>query len=138
MFEMVLAAAKEMFGTGPYVLEDVRLAKAIFLNPGTERIVQTSYDSLNAGFQVRTGIAEPNCNWTLHCSGFLRSRQEEVPIAKVCLSSIRDRCREKMEQEDCYELFKKQELSYGPQFRGFGDFGEGKPKRLVRSKPRKK
>ncbi len=126
MFEMVLAAGKEMFGTGPYVLEDVRLAKAIFLNPGTERIVQTSYDPLNAGFQVRTGIAEPNCNWTLHCSGHLRSRQEEAPIARGCLNAIRDRCHEKMEQEDCYELFKKQELSYGPQFRGIRRLWRGK------------
>ncbi|MGH7222524.1 MAG: acyltransferase domain-containing protein, partial [Gemmataceae bacterium] len=116
--EMALAAAKEIYTTGPYFLEDIRLLKACFLPKGMSREVQTSYALHDSSFAIASQAQESNSPWMHHVSGVIRSRQEEPAVKSFNPDEVKARARGQMESAEVYETLKKIGLDYGSTFQG--------------------
>jgi acyl transferase domain-containing protein/NADPH:quinone reductase-like Zn-dependent oxidoreductase/SAM-dependent methyltransferase/acyl carrier protein len=114
--EIALAAAKEIFGGGPYFLEDVRFVKGCFLPRGESRQSQTVFNPQDSTFQIHTAAFESNAKWLFHASGVVRSRQEEPAEPPFAPLAVQERCLGDVSGAACYEGLKKIGLQYGPTF----------------------
>jgi acyl transferase domain-containing protein/NADPH:quinone reductase-like Zn-dependent oxidoreductase/ubiquinone/menaquinone biosynthesis C-methylase UbiE/acyl carrier protein len=116
--EMALAAAKEIYTTGPYFLEDIRLLKACFLPKGMSRVAQTNYAPHDSSFAIASQGEESNSPWMHHVGGYIRSRQEEPALKPFKPEEIKARALGQVERAEVYEALKKIGLDYGPTFQG--------------------
>ncbi len=114
--EMALAAGKEVFGSGPYVLEDVRFVKGCFLPKGDARIGQTVFDPQESTLQIYSSTLDSDAKWVLHATGVVRSRQEEPADPPFSPPAVQERCLGELSGTACYEGLKKIGLEYGPTF----------------------
>ncbi len=115
--EIATAVGKEAFGTGPYVLEDVKFLKGCFLPKGESREVETVFDPHTSTFQTYTRALETGAPWVFHASGSVRSRQEEPIEPPFSPLEVKNRCRTELSGSACYLGLKKIGLEYGPTFR---------------------
>ena len=69
---MALAAGKEVYGSGPYILEDVKFVKGCFLPKGDSRVVQTVFNPQDSTFQVHSQTLEAAQSWVFHAGGIVR------------------------------------------------------------------
>jgi acyl transferase domain-containing protein/NADPH:quinone reductase-like Zn-dependent oxidoreductase/SAM-dependent methyltransferase/acyl carrier protein len=129
--EMALAAAKEVFGPGRYVLEEVRFVKGCFLPKGDSRSAQTTYDPQDSTFQVYSQPLEPNQPWVFHASGVLRSRQDEREAALFEPAEVQARCTGARTGAECYEGLRKIGMDYGPTFQGIQQLWVGDAEALA-------
>jgi acyl transferase domain-containing protein/acyl carrier protein/2-polyprenyl-3-methyl-5-hydroxy-6-metoxy-1,4-benzoquinol methylase len=124
--EMALAAAKEIFGSESYVLEDIEFQKALFLadEPTT---VQLSVDSSGqTSFDIHSQASCEGASWVQHATGNLLGNKN-VPAPKpVMLDEIRSRCSEEISKSDLYKQFQEMGLEYGPNFQGIEQLWGGK------------
>ncbi len=117
--EMALAAATEVFGTGPHALADVELRKALIWPKETKRTVQVTLEPRmmgSAGFHISSraeGDAQP---WTLHATGTVRLNQSASGTLDA--ATLREFCSEPRTGEEHYQLMQLHGLEYGPCFRG--------------------
>jgi len=125
--EMALAAAKDIYTTGPYFLEDIRLMKACFLPKGMSRVAQTSYAPHDSSFAISSQGEESNSPWMHHVSGVIRSRQEEPALKPFNPDEVKARALGQVDRAEVYEALKKIGLDYGPTFQGIHKlwYGEG-------------
>jgi len=114
--EMALAAGKEIFGSGPYILEDMRFVKGCFLPKGGARVGQTVFDPQESVLQIYTTTLDTDAKWVLHASGVVRSRQEEPAEPPFSPLDVQERCLGDLTGTACYEGLKKIGLEYGPTF----------------------
>ncbi|HKH27236.1 MAG TPA: acyltransferase domain-containing protein, partial [Sphingomicrobium sp.] len=79
--ELMLAAAREVFGAGSYELEAVTFHEALFLGAETSAFLETSLDETRGTVTIRSrerGIAD----WVMRATGRVRSWQfPELPIS---------------------------------------------------------
>jgi NADPH:quinone reductase-like Zn-dependent oxidoreductase/malonyl CoA-acyl carrier protein transacylase/SAM-dependent methyltransferase/acyl carrier protein/NADP-dependent 3-hydroxy acid dehydrogenase YdfG len=130
MLETAMAIGKENAGSFPYFIEEVKLLKAILLPAGNDRIAQAAFDPQDSTFQIRTGLAEPNANWSLNCTGKIHSRIEETARKDWSPKQVLERCTERLEKEQCYQLFEKLDIKYGPDFQGIKQLWRGQGEAL--------
>ncbi len=117
--EMALAAAREVFGSGTYVLEEIEFPAALFLPEGGESAsVQTTVYRQDSTFSIasRTGTASEQ--WTVHARGKMRLEHESRAKDTVELKDLRARCPEQLSCDDTYRKFSDHGLLFGPSFRG--------------------
>ncbi len=126
--EMALAAGKEVFGSGPYILEDVRFVKGCFLPKGDARIGQTVFDPQESTLQIYSATLDSDAKWVLHATGVVRSRQEEPADPPFSPPAVQARCLGELSGTACYEGLKKIGLEYGPTFQAIERLwvGDGK------------
>ena len=79
--ETALAAAREVFGAGAHVLEDVTFSQPLFLSEGRSHAVELVLEaeaSDRSAFQFYQAPAgdDPKAAWTLHASGRRPPRRE--------------------------------------------------------------
>ena len=116
--EMALAAGKDIYGTGPYFIEDVKFVKGCFLPKGDSRVGQLVYNPQDSTFQVHSQTLESGQTWVFHASGVIRSRLEEPTDPPFDPSVVQNRCVGSVSGASCYEGLKKIGLEYGPTFQG--------------------
>jgi acyl transferase domain-containing protein/acyl carrier protein len=136
--EMALAAAREAFGPGTHLLEQLSFKKLIALpDKGWQRVQLTMAPDLDGrlGFQIHSQewSANPttngNANWTLHVSGRLRpassvTTDHEAP-ATESLAEIQARCQVSQTSEEHYQILSQRGLQYGPTFQGVTEIWMG-------------
>jgi acyl transferase domain-containing protein/NADPH:quinone reductase-like Zn-dependent oxidoreductase/SAM-dependent methyltransferase/acyl carrier protein len=116
--EMALAAARESFGPGPSVIEDLALERAIVIPSGVTMSMQFIQQPAETAFDIYSRVKGGQAPWVRHASGKLRRRQEgEVP-KQLPLQEIRGRCRFEILKDDFYQRFHKAGIEYGPSFQG--------------------
>ncbi|WP_414581134.1 SDR family NAD(P)-dependent oxidoreductase [Scytonema sp. PCC 10023] len=116
--EMALAAAKEIFGSAHYVLEEIEFHKALFLadEPVT---VQLNVDrSGQTSFDIHSQAKGEKASWVRHASGNLLGNKNNNAPKPVVLDEIRDRCTREISKSALYEQFQEMGLEYGPNFQG--------------------
>jgi acyl transferase domain-containing protein/surfactin synthase thioesterase subunit/NADPH-dependent curcumin reductase CurA/NADP-dependent 3-hydroxy acid dehydrogenase YdfG/acyl carrier protein len=116
--EMALAAGKEIFGEGHYVLEDIEFQKALFLadEPVT---VQLNVDrSSQTSFDIHSQPKGEESLWVRHAIGNLLGNNNGPVPKPVVLDEIRDRCTSEISKSALYQQLLEMGLEYGPTFQG--------------------
>ncbi|MGB8166104.1 MAG: thioester reductase domain-containing protein [Chthoniobacteraceae bacterium] len=117
--EMALGAAREIFGPGTYVLENVDFLKALFLPETDERpTLQITYFAADSSFVIASCAHESGRTWTTHATGKMRLETKASPPARAPLKAALARCMSVGETEAFYRLLYEVGLQYGPTFRG--------------------
>jgi acyl transferase domain-containing protein/thioesterase domain-containing protein/acyl carrier protein len=120
--EMALAAAKEIFGEGHYVLEDIEFLQALFLadEPVT---VQLSVDrSSQTSFDIYSRAKGDKSSWVRHATGNLTPLGNGNVPKSLRLEEIRSGFREEISQSALYQRFHDMGIEYGSNFQGIEQF----------------
>lgn len=128
--EMGLAAVRELYGDGDYVIrtDDIRFQKALFI--GEEQIVKLRLvfrpdESSFAIFSSQDGE-----EWTLHAKGLARPQHAaKKPTAEW--QAMQTRLQTEIARERCYKHFRTMGLEYGETFQGIGRLWQGELEALA-------
>jgi len=116
--EMALAAARESFGAGPCVIEELSLQRAIFLPQGEALTVQFVCEPGQPSFDIYSHVKGAEQPWVRHACGKLRRRQETDIPKPIPLQQIEARCKFEIPKAELYQQFQKAGIQYGPFFQG--------------------
>lgn len=128
--ELALAAAREVFGPVPCVLEDVEFQKFLVLEQNTTLAVQVELDPASNEFAVCVRSGASDNSWDVHARGCVRQSTERTPI-KVDLAQVRRRCPGSLDREECNRRFAAAGYHYGPTFQGIERLWRGEREVLV-------
>ena len=111
--EIVLAAARELFGDAVVILNDVTFPRVLLIHPRRSRKLQLVIVRDEGKFSISSLAGS---DWTLHASGTIRrgevtSRNNRPP------QEIVDSCHEVVSSADHYDELERAGLRYGPAFR---------------------
>lgn len=115
--EVALAAARQYFGEGAHILEDVVIQVPLIVPTDgtiTAQIVLTPTADGEARFEV---FSRTDDNWTRHATGNMRATRES-PLQKVDLDDIRARCDQQIDAQEYYTQLRAVGADYGPTFQG--------------------
>jgi acyl transferase domain-containing protein/acyl carrier protein len=114
--EMALAAAAEIFGPGPCIVEDIEFQKFLLLDQVVSPIVRLELDPASNEFTVYSSNSSDD-SWDTHAHGrvrqFIESKDGEVDLAQV-----RSRCPASFDREETYRRFATSGYRYGSTFQG--------------------
>jgi acyl transferase domain-containing protein len=128
--EMAIAAAHELHGRGAYVVENLELTRACFLDDDKPTTVQFSVD-LKGWFRVHSKPEEAAQPWVQLASGGLRAADADSGPPAVDLDAIRARSKSELDGEECYRRLHEAGLQYGPAFRGVERLWSGEKEALA-------
>ena len=115
--EMALAAAREIFGPIPCVLEDIEFQRFLILDQNGAQAVQVELDPASSEFAVSVrGDASDN-SWDVHATGGIRQAIQPTSV-KLDLAQIVMRCPDLFSREECNCRFADAGYHYGPTFQG--------------------
>lgn len=129
--EMALEAAREIYGSGAQVLEDIQFQEALFLSGAMPRLLQLVISPSvtgQASFQLfsRPSDEERQAEWTLHAAGVICVGQEEVDLPQHNTpSQIQAQCQTDISAAEHYRLVSQRKLQYGPYFQGVQHVWQG-------------
>jgi len=116
--EMALAAARESFGPGPVVVEDITFHRALMM-PGSESVsVQLVREPGRPSFDIYSHANGSEQPWVRHVSGKIRRCQDGVIPQRVSLEEIAARCKLEIPMSEVYQIYQKAGMQYGPLFQG--------------------
>lgn len=128
--EHALAAAEQVFGPGPHVLENLSIQQAMFLPEANARVVQMAVSPEAGGlcsfetYSLPADSETAGSRWALHACGALRRREAsstERPDP-VDLENVRRRAVKRHTHDDFYQdLMRNRGLVYGPAFQTIHD-----------------
>ena len=123
--EMALAAATQICGAGPKILEDVVIREAMVLTEDHELTVQLILQPEVGGaasFQILSlaeGGEGKEGSWVLHTTGKVRAGENGAPLPQHASPEVvQTRCQEEVAGEDFYQRIKEAGLQFGPSCRG--------------------
>ncbi len=117
--EMALGGAREIFGAGACVLEEIQFQKAIFLpDEGETPAVQLVCYPDDGSFAIHSRASRSDQSWMLHTNGYLRKEQDPRPYQKADLGAIKHDLPEEISSEECYRRVAEMGLQFGPSFQG--------------------
>lgn len=128
--EMVLVAAREAFGAGTYVLENIEFHKALFLPEDDEPVLQTVLNPETASFDIYGRANEQATEWVRHASARLHQYQN-VPPQPVNPKEVCGYRMQEVSQASCYQSFAEQGFEYGPCFQGITRLWKGNGEALA-------
>ncbi|MGH8558369.1 MAG: beta-ketoacyl synthase N-terminal-like domain-containing protein, partial [Methylococcales bacterium] len=115
--EMCIAAAHQCFPNDAFVLEDIQIRKALYLNSDQHSPwLQFSIDANDHAFTIRSGLPSGDSPWTTHCQGYLRKIGK--PAKTVDVNAYQQTCKYFLAADDIYRYFNEYGLQFGPAFRG--------------------
>lgn len=121
--EIVLTAARELFGDGDVVLSDVEFPRVLMVHPQRSRKLQlviSREDGATSKFRISSlaqGRARAASDWTLHASGGVRCESESAERESRRPEEIVNECHQLISDADHYDALEKVGLRYGPAFR---------------------
>jgi acyl transferase domain-containing protein/NADPH:quinone reductase-like Zn-dependent oxidoreductase/short-subunit dehydrogenase/acyl carrier protein len=128
--EMALAAAREIFGSIPCVVEDIEFQKFLVLDEKTARPVQLVIDPASSDFGVYARADDAETGWDLHARGYIRQPSQSAPSA-VDLAEIRRRCVDSIDRGEYFRRFSEIGINYGPSFQGIYNIWRGEREALA-------
>jgi acyl transferase domain-containing protein len=136
--EMAQAAAAEVLGPGPHVIEDLVISEALVFPPGEDRVVQvivTPDGSGLASIQVSSreggGEGAPE-RWRSHAAARVsRAAMGRVAVPES-LAALQGRCSREVAVEAHYEALRVAGIEFGPSFRGMAGLWRGEGEALGR------
>jgi acyl transferase domain-containing protein/thioesterase domain-containing protein/ubiquinone/menaquinone biosynthesis C-methylase UbiE/acyl carrier protein len=115
--EMALAAAQQLFGPIPCILENIEFQKFLVLSRDAASSTEVAIDTESNEFLIHVCAGPPGSAWELHACGRLRqaaaSAQQGFDRAQ-----IRQRCADPIDRTEFYRRFSEIKLEYGDTFRG--------------------
>jgi myxalamid-type polyketide synthase MxaB len=127
--EMAMAAARQVFGEGNHVVENLSIQKAMYVAPGAARIVQTTTSPEMGGestveiFSSPADAEDGELHWTLHACARIRhadaARQDDGAPAPDP-QPIVDQAIDVRTRDDYYASVSQRGLTYGPAFQVLG------------------
>ncbi len=114
--EMALAAAREIFGPVPCVVEDIEFQKFLLLDQSVHPSVRLELDPASSEFAVYVCDASDG-SWDMHARGCVRQLAESKE-SEVDLAQVQKRCPVSFDREECYRRFATSGYRYGPTFQG--------------------
>ncbi|MCP4702829.1 MAG: SDR family NAD(P)-dependent oxidoreductase [Gammaproteobacteria bacterium] len=126
--EMALAAAREIFGKGVCMAEELAFQKALFLPENELLTLQLILEADGACFRIYSRVEHA---WVQHATGKLvRHQQGKTPQPGI-IKEIRKRCTDEiMSQQDCYRKLHELGFQYGPLFQSIVQIWSGKGEAL--------
>ncbi len=123
--EMARAAAEEIFGPGPHILEKIEFKKALFLPEEGAQKVQLAFLPKRDGsnefrfYSFQPDAGKGQSTWTLHADGHIRTAKAggEQNTGRTP-GTIRSECPETIPGDVLYREMDERGLNYGPAFRG--------------------
>lgn len=127
--EMALAAAKEIFGDKPCVVEEIKFQKALFLPESQSVRLQLCFAPKENGFEIYSLSPGTTSPWVRHVAGKLNCFQDSRASELVVLEEIRRRCCKEVSRSDFYQ---KPLIGYqpGPHFQGIERLWSGEAEAL--------
>ncbi|MFN6571716.1 SDR family NAD(P)-dependent oxidoreductase [Dendronalium sp. ChiSLP03b] len=131
--EMALAAAKEIFGEGRYVLEDIEFVQALFLADEPVTVQLSVERQGQTSFEIHSLVKGEQMSWMRHATGNLLKLQTNIPDA-VGLDKIRRRCPSEISKNLLYQQFQDMGLEYGSNFQGIEQLWGGEKEAIAQIK----
>jgi len=128
--EQALAAARQVFGPGRHLVEDLSIEEAMFLPQGSGRVVQTTVAPETAGrstceiHSTPADSQDEKPHWNLHACCQLRHAEtadDDHPRPAIDLAEFRSRAIAVKDHAEFYELMSSRGLAYGPAFQALKD-----------------
>ncbi len=121
--EIGLAAAREVFGTGQYSLENLSVHEPLILDDNSAQIVQVIVNTEGAGrgsFQIFSQIDDGSspANWKLHAKGDIEVTQNPSAHSAPSLEVVQSSFDKAVALDGYYEHLNLTGLEYGPAFQG--------------------
>jgi acyl transferase domain-containing protein len=125
--ELALAAAAEIFEGKQTTVKNLVFSQALLIPENEEKTIQVLMTETGPGsasfklFSLRPKGRREAPTWILHASGDVLAEEEAAPSDMQGLinpAAIQERCKEKMEVEQYYELLRTRGLQFGPGFKG--------------------
>ena len=134
--EMGMAAAREAFGAGTHVFEELVINEPLTLGPEdvNVQVIVSPAEHGTATFQLFSQDASTLHSpqpWREHAVGILRS-SPELPVAADALDAVRARCAEPQPLDNYYEAMLADGHGYGPAFQGIVGLWRGQLEALGR------
>jgi acyl transferase domain-containing protein/NADPH:quinone reductase-like Zn-dependent oxidoreductase/short-subunit dehydrogenase/ubiquinone/menaquinone biosynthesis C-methylase UbiE/acyl carrier protein len=115
--EMALAAARETFGPGPCVVENIEFQKFLILDEGAAPLAQIALDPAASEFEIHSRSDGADGGWDMHALGCVRPLSGAAQT-RIDITAIRGRCPEEFTQAECNQRFAECGYHYGPTFQG--------------------
>ncbi len=115
--EIVLVAAKELFGKETYVLEDMKVHHPLALSDGGALSIQTLLSREDHTFQISSRSQDEQANWLTHVTGQVRDMETFSSAAGINLSEILQRCTKELSAEEFYKRAIPSNVSYSDRFK---------------------
>ncbi len=123
--EMALAAAREVFGEGEYILEDLTFRKALFLSEASDPRLQTVIHPQQATVEIYSYTPTGDARWTLHVSATLRRQLAVEKNLQKELDAARTTCTNTLSHEAFYQQTQQMGFQYGPTFQSITEVQVG-------------
>src|SRR5262249_51956861 len=104
--ELAFACAREVFGPGPCIVEEGRLAKACFLSPTAPLRLHTAFAPDTGTVEVHTRPVDGDNEWTGHFTAVVRQGQADA-AALFSPERVGQRCPREFSREQCSEYARK-------------------------------
>ncbi|GLV53919.1 polyketide synthase [Dictyobacter sp. S3.2.2.5] len=125
--EIALAAAREVFGEGFYLVEELAFHKALFLTDDSDPRLRTVLHPQQARVEIYSYIptASPEARWVLHASAQLRQLQAHSMAPQLDLHTIKHACSGGISREEFYTQSQHMGFQYGPAFQAIQHVSTG-------------
>ncbi|KAB8142876.1 type I polyketide synthase [Chloroflexia bacterium SDU3-3] len=114
--EIALAAARELFGDGAFVVEDLEFRKALFLPDASDPRLQTVLNPERATVEIYSYTPTSETRWMLHAVAKLRQLAPNERAPQIDLDAIRRAYPLETTKAEFYEQTVAMGFQYGPQF----------------------
>jgi acyl transferase domain-containing protein/NAD(P)-dependent dehydrogenase (short-subunit alcohol dehydrogenase family)/acyl carrier protein len=137
--ELMLAAASQALGSGPWELHDLELAEAMALTDAESRVMQVALGQLTASGAatriVSRETALEEATWRLHATATVHASVVGRPPDAATLEHAHEQCPDEVDVAEYYEQLRNHGLEYGPAFRGIASLQRGPNAALGRIYP---
>ena len=128
--EMVMEAARELFGEVPLVLSEIQNKKVLILHDEAPMMTQLVMSDQGGGDYAFEVYSSPNGvdsselmagSWTLHVTGKLSIADRDAGVQalqRLDLDQIRTRCQDELAGSEFYQASIKKGNQWGPAFQG--------------------
>ena len=123
--EMAVAAATTSLDSAPFILEDFKFTKTLFLTDGASPKIQLACRPDGAHFDIFSNTGSPESPWVLHAQGRFLPFIDERPADHSEYEAVEARCTEEVPASDCYEDLRRKGLEYGTCFQGIERLWKG-------------
>ena len=115
--ETANAAAAQLFGDSPFEVRDVEIKAPLLFQDDETATVQCIVEKAG-DFSIYSKTTRSEQTWSLHARGKIEQLDKSAPSFDIPLGAIRERVREEIDRDACYQRFRSVGLDYGPPFSG--------------------
>src|SRR5689334_19540068 len=114
--EMLLAAARELFGDGPWEAEKIVFHEALMLGEDESALMQTIYEPERSRISILSRLRDREAEWTLRTTAQIRARPMPPPSADGWATLTL--APERIGADRLYRDLASEGHQFGPAFRG--------------------